>query len=266
MVWGPVRETLAVAGSEATSASYYAPVKRFLAEQHDGPVRVEVPLTRSHWEAAELAPTVSLARGWEKQLETRFDDVLLRSGLTAASYDVWLHEQAVTYVALPDVPLDPSSAQEGRLIRGGLPYLQRSVRERALAHLPGAGADAAGLWSGDAHVAGPRLVLAARSRAGQVRGEGALHALLDGHQRQWLRGAGAWGMDGGERSRSREGGGERELLAWAGVQLWWLLRFGLEVRDLLALGRTAVVVCEVLLVGVACGAGCSAGVRANRLL
>jgi hypothetical protein len=124
VVWGPVRETLAVAGSEATSASYYAPVKRFLAEQHGGPVRVEVPLTRSHWEAAELAPTVSLARGWEKQLETRYDDVLLRRGLTAASYDGWLHEQAVTYVALPDVPLDPSSAQEGRLIRGGLPYLK----------------------------------------------------------------------------------------------------------------------------------------------
>jgi hypothetical protein len=124
MVWGPARETLAVAGSEATSTAYYAPVKRFLAEQHGGPVRVEVPLTRSHWEAAELAPTVSLARGWEKQLETRFDDVLLRPGLTAASYDGWLHEQAVAYVALPDVPLDHSSAQEGVLIRDGLPYLK----------------------------------------------------------------------------------------------------------------------------------------------
>ena len=48
------------------------------------PVRVEVPLTRSHWEAALLAPTVSLARGWEKQLDTRFDGVLLAPGLTAA--------------------------------------------------------------------------------------------------------------------------------------------------------------------------------------
>jgi hypothetical protein len=124
VVWGPVRETLAVAGGEATSASYYAPVKRFLALHADGPVRVEVPLTRSHWEAALLAPTVSLARGWEKQLETRYDGVLLSRGLTAASYERWLHEQAVAYVALPDVPLDPSSAAEGRLIRAGLPYLR----------------------------------------------------------------------------------------------------------------------------------------------
>jgi hypothetical protein len=124
VVWGPVRETAAVAGSEATSAAYYVPVEHFLAEQAGGPVRVEVPLTRSHWEAALLAPTVSLARGWEKQLEMRDDHVLLAHGLTAASYERWLHEQAVSYVALPDVALDPSSAQEGKLIRRGLPYLQ----------------------------------------------------------------------------------------------------------------------------------------------
>ncbi len=125
VVWGPVRETTAVAGSEATSAGYYAPLERFLAEQPGGPVRVEVPLTRSHWEAALLAPTVSLARGWEKQLETRYDGVLLAHGLTAAGYEHWLHEQAVAYVALPDAALDPSSAQEGTLIRRGVPYLQQ---------------------------------------------------------------------------------------------------------------------------------------------
>jgi hypothetical protein len=124
VVWGPVRETLAVAGSEATSAAYYVPVERFLTEHAGGPVRVEVPLTRSHWEAALLAPTVSLARGWDKQLEMRYDGVLLAHGLTAASYERWLHEQAVSYVALPDVALDPSSAQEGTLIRSGLAYLR----------------------------------------------------------------------------------------------------------------------------------------------
>ncbi|HEX7610110.1 MAG TPA: hypothetical protein VF380_05510, partial [Solirubrobacteraceae bacterium] len=40
------------------------------------------------------------------------------------SYREWLAAQAVAYVALPDAALDPSSAQEGRLIRGGLRYLQ----------------------------------------------------------------------------------------------------------------------------------------------
>jgi hypothetical protein len=134
VLWGPVRETLAVAGTESTHASYYVPVERFLAGVAPGgaasPVRVEVPLTRSHWEAALLAPTVSLARGWEKQLDTRFDHVLLSRGLNAATYEGWLHEQAVGYVALPDTPLDPSSAREGRLIRAGLPYLRQVFASR----------------------------------------------------------------------------------------------------------------------------------------
>jgi hypothetical protein len=93
-------------------------------------VRLEVPLTRSHWETAELAPRVSLARGWEKQLDTRYDGVLLSSGLSAASYLRWLREQAVSYVALPDTKLDSSSAREGELIRAGLPGLREVFASR----------------------------------------------------------------------------------------------------------------------------------------
>jgi hypothetical protein len=133
VAWGPVRETLAVAGNQSTEASYYLPVERFLARVSappSTPVRIEVPLTRSHWEAALLAPTVPLARGWEKQLDERFNHVLLAPGLTAASYERWLHEQAVSYVALPDTPLDPSSAEEGGLIRRGLPYLREVLVSR----------------------------------------------------------------------------------------------------------------------------------------
>ena len=128
--WGPVRETLAVAGEAATSAAYYAPVERFLDSRGGAPVRVEVPLTRSHWEAAELAPRVSLARGWEKQLDTRFNSVLLDPRLTAAAYERWLRAQAVSYVALPDAKLDPSSAREGALIRAGLGYLHEVFSSR----------------------------------------------------------------------------------------------------------------------------------------
>jgi hypothetical protein len=128
--WGPARETAAVAGDASTGAAYYVPLQRFLATHGGGLVRVEVPFTRGHWEAAWLAPSVSLARGWEKQLDTRYDLVLLRRGLTAAGYRGWLRQQAVTYVALPDVPLDPSSAQEGRLIEHGLPYMREVFSSR----------------------------------------------------------------------------------------------------------------------------------------
>jgi hypothetical protein len=91
-------------------------------------VRVEVPFTRGHWEAAWLAPRVSLARGWEKQLDERYDGVLLAKDLTAARYRAWLKQEAVSYVALPDAPLDHSSAAEGRLIEAGLPYLHEVER------------------------------------------------------------------------------------------------------------------------------------------
>jgi hypothetical protein len=124
IVWGPVRETRAIASSPATRAAYYAPVERYLEEHGARLERVEVPLTRSHWEAAMLAPGISLARGWEKQLDERYDSALLGSGLSAGEYRAWLKRQAVAYVALPDVPLDPSSAREGTLIRGGLAYLR----------------------------------------------------------------------------------------------------------------------------------------------
>jgi len=119
-----------VAGNESTRASYSAPVLRFLARNGGALKRVEVPLTRSHWEAALMAPSVSLARGWEKQLDERDDSVLLAPGLTAAGYSRWLHAEAVSYVALPDTPLDPSSGQEGRLIRRGLPYLRAVFSSR----------------------------------------------------------------------------------------------------------------------------------------
>lgn len=129
-VWGPARETIAVAGDPSTAASYYAPVERFLAVHGGSTVRVEVPFTRGHWEAAWLARRYSLARGWEKQLDERYDGVLLSHRLTARAYRAWLHEQGVSYVALPDVELDPSSAREGRLIESRLSYLRLVLRTR----------------------------------------------------------------------------------------------------------------------------------------
>jgi hypothetical protein len=127
MAWGPVRETSKVSGDESTNVAYYEPVKQFFAGR---PARVEVPLTRSRSEAELLAPSVSLARGWEKQLDERYDHVLLSSGLNPASYKRWLDENAVSFVALPDAPLDSSSAAEGRLIRAGLPYLREIFSSR----------------------------------------------------------------------------------------------------------------------------------------
>jgi hypothetical protein len=122
----PINDFAALAGNPSVNASYYAPLVGKLTELTDGrPLRVEVPLTESHWESVYLPkhPLIMLARGWERQLDTRYDALFYRSTLTPAAYRSWLSQNAVSYVALPDVPLDPGGKQEGQLIAQGLPYL-----------------------------------------------------------------------------------------------------------------------------------------------
>ncbi len=127
--WGPVRESAGVAGDPSTSAGYYLPLERFL-DAHGGTlVRTEVPFTHSHWEAALLAPDYPLARGWERQLDTKYDPLFFggRPPL-AAEYASWLRNQGVSYVALPDVRLDGSSDGEAALIRHGQPFLREAFK------------------------------------------------------------------------------------------------------------------------------------------
>ena len=101
--------------------AYFRPLLAFLAERADAaPVRVEVPFTRLHWEAVHVARSTSLARGWETQLDVKYN-ALFRAGadakLTAGSYRAWLAREGVHYVALPDVALDPTGRAEAKLIR-----------------------------------------------------------------------------------------------------------------------------------------------------
>jgi hypothetical protein len=128
IVWGPLVQTLGVRNDPSTQASYYVPVERYLAEHASWPLRIEVPFTRAHWEAAFLAPHVPLARGWERQLDKRYDLALESHSLSAAAYRSWLERLGVSYVALPDVPFDQASTGEVRLIRHGLSYLHEVFR------------------------------------------------------------------------------------------------------------------------------------------
>jgi hypothetical protein len=123
----PIRDYSSIAGDPSVHASYYAPV---LAElrglSHGRPTIVEMPMTAAHWESAYLAghDGVELARGWERQLDTRYAAVFYRKALSPAAYRAWLAENRVAYVALADTPLDKAGILEGRLIVRGLPYLR----------------------------------------------------------------------------------------------------------------------------------------------
>ncbi|HWE54607.1 MAG TPA: hypothetical protein VG435_03800 [Acidimicrobiales bacterium] len=109
-----------------TSASFYQPLLSELTVAATHPVRVEVVPTFEHWESAFVAPYVSLARGWERQLDIADNPVFYTPGaLTAASYDQWLSDEGISYVALPTAPLDYAGKPEANLLRSGtVPGLQ----------------------------------------------------------------------------------------------------------------------------------------------
>jgi hypothetical protein len=122
---GPLAQSLQGVGDPSLQASYYAPVSAFLAgEAHGGPMRIEVPFTRSHWDAVVLGRSFDLARGWERQLDTKYDAVFYAPRLTPAAYRAWLEDTGVRFVALSDAALDDSSRQEAALIRAGQPFLR----------------------------------------------------------------------------------------------------------------------------------------------
>ena len=56
------------------SASYYAPLLGELRALRRPPLRVEVPMVGTHWESVYLPEhgSILLARGWERQLDTRY--------------------------------------------------------------------------------------------------------------------------------------------------------------------------------------------------
>jgi hypothetical protein len=119
----PIREAAKGFDDASLDASYYQPVIDFL-RAHPQPVgRLEVPFTLTHWDASYLGRHFALARGWERQLDTRYDPLFYAARLTAAKYRAWLEQVGVRWVALPDTRLDPSSRAEATLIRRGLPYL-----------------------------------------------------------------------------------------------------------------------------------------------
>jgi hypothetical protein len=77
---------------------------------------VEVPFTRGHWEGVFMAREFALARGWERQLDRRFNPLFYGGALRASAYLRWLRANGIRYVALPDVAPDDAGRAEAALI------------------------------------------------------------------------------------------------------------------------------------------------------
>jgi hypothetical protein len=128
--WSPAWGAITSAASQpSTHAAYFAPLvaalKRFSVGAPAG--RVEVVPTRYHWEAAYVAPVMPLARGWERQLDVADNPIFYHAGaLDARTYSSWLVANGVTFVAVPDAPLDFAGEAEAKLVSSGaVPGLQR---------------------------------------------------------------------------------------------------------------------------------------------
>jgi hypothetical protein len=120
--WAPGTGVVAAAvPTPSDTSSFYAPLLQKLAHEDQGrPVRVEVVPTRDHWESAYIGPYISLARGWERQLDVADDPIFYVKGqLTASSYRTWLDANGVSYVALAVAPLDYAGVGEAALLRTG---------------------------------------------------------------------------------------------------------------------------------------------------
>jgi hypothetical protein len=124
--WLPAVRAVAEAhGDPSTRSAFQAEARRFLERVARPGERVEVAFTRNHWEAADLATVVPLARGWERQLDQKANPLFYDGRrLTPARYHRWLRENAVRWVALPAAPLDYSALAEARLLRRGQPFLR----------------------------------------------------------------------------------------------------------------------------------------------
>ena len=115
--WGGIVETLSGKTNGASSGpAFYEPLVHELDVLSKGkPIRVEVTPTAHHGESAYIAPAFSLARGWERQLDIAYNGLFYQKGaLTPASYRSWLLSNGVSYVALPNAPLDYAANSRGR--------------------------------------------------------------------------------------------------------------------------------------------------------
>ena len=126
--WKPTYNDLVKARDASAHASFYAPLVGFLSTHRDPPGRVEIVPTRTHWEVVHVSERFPIARGWERQLDTRFGPLFYDGALNAGTYRRWLDELGVRYVALSDGPHDFAARKEAKLVARGLPYLREVWR------------------------------------------------------------------------------------------------------------------------------------------
>ena len=73
---------------------------------------------------AFIAAEVPIARGWERQVDIDRNEILYEPDLTLAEYRAWVDDNAVRWIALPDLELDEGGRAEAALLEKGADWLQ----------------------------------------------------------------------------------------------------------------------------------------------
>jgi hypothetical protein len=116
-----VRAVVEAHGDPAARAAFHAPLLAFLDRAGAPGDRVEIAFTRNHWEALHVAKRWPLARGWERQLDLRYNRLFYEGPF---DYEAWLRREGIRWVALADAPLDFSAREEAALLRRGARFLR----------------------------------------------------------------------------------------------------------------------------------------------
>ena len=125
ILWGWSYAKMAFLPKDVTAAEhFYDPLAAQVASMAGGVQRVEVVPTATFRQADELALQLSLARGWDTQLDRKFNETLYSPALDATAYHHWLVDNSVTLVALPLGPLQSAARREAAVIRARPTYLQ----------------------------------------------------------------------------------------------------------------------------------------------
>ena len=93
----------------SSTLAYHRPLIDEVMERNaDGRAlgRLEIPFTVNHWESFYVAAAVPYIRGWERQTDLARNPVLYDPALDTDAYRRWLLDNAVRWVAVPDVPID----------------------------------------------------------------------------------------------------------------------------------------------------------------
>ncbi len=124
LLWGPVAETIKASQSDAADAAYFAPLIGELRALHIGDHRVEIVPTSTRWESVYVALDFPIARGWETQLDRRYNALFYDQAIAPSAYRRWLDRTSVAYVALSDSTPQRWGAAEAALLRTPPTYLK----------------------------------------------------------------------------------------------------------------------------------------------